>query len=109
MSALCHKRTHALQQFDAGDRVVLAARNSAGALLRIVAIIKGGDGVRDVVSRIGHLQAISTTNRVDIPAALIPISVEMHPTRTSVVVTRPIVMPTRPDQNNDQCHERHVN
>ena len=37
-------------QLDAVDRAVLAARDSAGAPLRIVAIIKGGDSVGDVVS-----------------------------------------------------------
>jgi len=37
-------------QLDAVDRAVLAARDSAGAPLRIVAIIKGGDAVGDVVS-----------------------------------------------------------
>jgi hypothetical protein len=51
---LCYQ---ALKQFmtegvrlDSADRAVLAARDSAGAPLRIVAIIKGGDAVGDVVS-----------------------------------------------------------
>jgi hypothetical protein len=38
-------------RLDATDRAVLAARDSAGAPLRIVAIIKGGDAVDDVVSK----------------------------------------------------------
>ena len=37
-------------QLDAADRAVLAARDSAGAPLRIVAIIKGSDALGDVVS-----------------------------------------------------------
>jgi len=37
-------------RLDAADRAVLAARDGAGAPLRIVAIIKGGDTVGDVVS-----------------------------------------------------------
>jgi hypothetical protein len=57
-------------RLDAADRVVLAVRDSAGAPLRIVAIIKGGNTVGDVVSTVTFWPSTQPAPSSPLPNAL---------------------------------------